>query len=233
MPLVGLYFRSVSHGVPRPPKTHRGNDQPGQLKPICESARHQEAHLLPALSHSHWPARPLAWVAAPPACRAMVTGSKGTICCVTEGSAQNLFCSQDGFAHDRSASRVQSKRRVMVHSTSFQVRSTSASGHGAFSTCSSQVVGHLRAFSYLNTNWTSDDDNDRSSIPNCISVHKEQQLATGEYYWTENIKRHPPPVKLHVNLLQTQVFNLTTILSLAAVLRVQHSYTKYQLYVPN
>lgn len=84
MALVRHYLRPVSHGVARPPQTHWANNQPWQLKAICESARHQEAHLLPALSHSHWPARPLAWVTAHPACRVMVTGSKGTICCVTE-----------------------------------------------------------------------------------------------------------------------------------------------------
>lgn len=107
MPLAGLYLRPVSHGVPRPPKTHWANDQPWQLKPISESARHQEAHLLPALSHSHWSVRPLAWVAAPPACGAMVTGSMGTICCVTEVLHKNLFRSQDDFGHYSSASRVQ------------------------------------------------------------------------------------------------------------------------------
>lgn len=62
MPLVRLYLRTVSQGGPHPPQTHWANDQPWQLKPVCESARHQEAHLLPALSHSHRPARPLAWV---------------------------------------------------------------------------------------------------------------------------------------------------------------------------
>lgn len=90
-PSIGLYLRPVSHGVPRPPKTHWANDQPWQLKPISEPARHQEAHLLPALSHSHWSVRPLGWVTAPPACRAMVTGSKGTICRVSRGSTQNPF----------------------------------------------------------------------------------------------------------------------------------------------
>lgn len=111
----------------------------------------------------------------------------------------------------------------MVRRTSLQVSSTSAS---AFSTCYSQAVGHLRAFSHTNANWTSDDDNDRSSIPDCIIVHKEQQRETGEYYWIENIKRHPPHLKLYANLLQIPTFNLITVLSFTAVLRVQHNHKK-------
>lgn len=143
----------------------------------------------------------------------------------------NPLRSQDDFVHYCSASRVQWKRRAMVHRTSLQVSSTSASGHWAFSTCSSQAVGHMRAFSHTSANWTSDGDNNRSSIPNCVIVHKEQQVATGEYYWIENIKRYPPHLKLYANLLQIQTLNLITILSFAAALRVQHNYKKYQLYI--
>lgn len=45
----GPILRPATHGVPRPPQTHWANDQPWQLKPICESVWHQEGHLLPAL----------------------------------------------------------------------------------------------------------------------------------------------------------------------------------------
>lgn len=47
--LVRLYLRPQTHGVPRPLQTHWANDQPWQLKSICESVWHQEGHLLPAL----------------------------------------------------------------------------------------------------------------------------------------------------------------------------------------
>lgn len=47
--LVRLYLRAQTHGVPRPLQTHWANDQPWQLKSICESVWHQEGHLLPAL----------------------------------------------------------------------------------------------------------------------------------------------------------------------------------------
>lgn len=47
--LVRLYLRPATLGVSGPPQTHWANDQPWQLKPICESVWHQEGHLLPAL----------------------------------------------------------------------------------------------------------------------------------------------------------------------------------------
>lgn len=47
--LVRLCLRAQTHGVPRPLQTHWANDQPWQLKSICESVWHQEGHLLPAL----------------------------------------------------------------------------------------------------------------------------------------------------------------------------------------
>lgn len=47
--LVRLYLGPQTHGVPQPLQTHWANDQPWQLKSICESVWHQEGHLLPAL----------------------------------------------------------------------------------------------------------------------------------------------------------------------------------------
>lgn len=45
----GPILSPATHGVPRLPQTYWANDQPWQLKPICESVWHQEGHLLPAL----------------------------------------------------------------------------------------------------------------------------------------------------------------------------------------
>lgn len=47
--LSGPILRPVTHRGPRPPQAHWANDQPWQLKPICESVWHQEGHLLSAL----------------------------------------------------------------------------------------------------------------------------------------------------------------------------------------
>lgn len=76
----------------------------------------------------------------------------------------------------------------------------------------------------MNDNWTShDDDNDGVASQTTSSSTRGQQLATGEYCWTESIKRPSPHLKLYANLPQIQSLNLMTAPAFAAPLRVlQH-----------
>lgn len=76
----------------------------------------------------------------------------------------------------------------------------------------------------MNDNWTShDDDNDGVASQTTSSSTRGQQLATGEYCWTESIKMPSPHLKLYANLPQIQSLNLMTAPAFAAPLRVlQH-----------